>query len=218
MRLIIADDHALVRESIGMFLRAAQPEWLIDEASDHEGLVSRLSESAADLAMVDLSMPGLDGGVTLGLLRERFPNCKILVITGDERRQTILDCLSAGVHGYIFKTASSSTLLSAIRTVLSGSVYVPSQLSSAAGTSSTNLTGGEGQRIQLTTRQKEVLELLGEGLSTKAIARRLSLGLGTVKVHLAGAYKALGAHSRFEASLKVMAIKAEDLRPVGSGS
>jgi DNA-binding NarL/FixJ family response regulator len=168
-------------------------------------------------------------------LREVYPQTRVAVLTGTEDRATILDCLGAGVHGYILKSGAAETMLQAIETLLAGGVYVPAMITRVAaaappmahphgpGHASTSAAtepalsplaaaGGPvlAKPAGLTPRQIDVLKLLAEGRSTKDIARGLNLGLGTVKVHLAGVYRALGASNRMEAMVRAGRLKLED--------
>ncbi len=201
MRLVIADDHALIRDSLAMLLQTCEPDWQIDQTGDLTGLVRLLTEGNIDLALIDLNMSEKTSEALAGL-REQFPNTKIAVLTGLNDRGVILDCLSAGVHGYVLKTENVSVLRDAIRSIFSGNIYVPAQLSNLSSSPASLAGDRMYSKARLTGGQEEVLQLLATGLSTKGIARQLSLGLGTVKVHLAGVYKALDAHSRLEAVAK----------------
>jgi DNA-binding NarL/FixJ family response regulator len=235
VRVLIADDHALLRQGLIVLMRDAHPEWMFGEAASFDEAIEQLSQAPADLLLIDLHMPGMDGSRTLLALREVYPQTRVAVLTGTEDRATILDCLGAGVHGYILKSGAAETMLQAIETLLAGGVYVPAMITRVAavappmahlhgpGRASTSAAtepalsplaaaGGPvlAKPAGLTPRQIDVLKLLAEGRSTKDIARGLNLGLGTVKVHLAGVYRALGASNRMEAMVRAGRLKLED--------
>ena len=201
MRLVVADDHSLVREGIIAFFNAYQPGWNITQAGTLDELKSELVKGA-DFAFVDLNMPGMAGPRSFGPLREAYPTVKLAVLTGQDTRLTILECLSAGVHGYIRKAASTAEFENAVKIILSGGIYVPaclSEVGSHFGPATME------PKLDLTKRQQEVMQLLAAGMSNKLIARQMALGLGTVKAHLAALYRTLDVHTRMEAIAKLRA-------------
>lgn len=211
MRVVIADDHALLRESLVGFLRGAFPSWEFGQAGSLDEAKTRLTETATDLLIIDLEMPGMHGSDSLEPLRAENPDVKMAVLTATEDRTVILGCLAAGVHGYILKLDATDELLTAIRTIMDGGVYVPAALSRVIRSAGAPVPALARARAPvavptLTARQQDVMTLLAEGLSTKMIARRLSLGVGTVKVHLAALYRALDVHTRMEAVVKAGAL------------
>lgn len=142
----------------------------------------------------------MSGAEALAALRDGFPNAKIVVVSAWEERAEILAALSAGVHGYIPKSLSAAEIAAALRSVLDGRIYVPATIGRrdpgdpvAAGNSAAQ---GESK---LTLRQKEVLNELLKGQASKEIARTLDIAEGTVKIHLAAIYRALGVRTRAEA-------------------
>lgn len=207
MRVLIADDHALLRAGVVEFLSGVNPDWSFLQANSLDEVMEHLAETTVDLLILDLKMPGMKGVASVQTLRNSHPALNIAVLTGSEDRATILECLSAGVHGYILKSAAAEQLLQAVSTILAGGVYVPPALTRVTQPTeeapvSLPAAPWSGPPVALTGRQLDVLRLLAEGQSTKEIARMLGLGVGTVKVHLAGVYRALGAHSRMEAVVK----------------
>lgn len=203
MLIMIADDHALVREGLTGFIAAAHEDWTILQAASFDELSALLDTNPVEILSVDLQMPGMAGVASLTRLRAAHPAIKIVVLTATDERRVILDCLSAGVNGYVLKSGSTAELLVALDTVVAGGIYVPAMLSRVTQAATTTLTPPLGaQAATLTPRQHDVMVLLAQGLSTKMIARRLSLGVGTVKVHLAALYRALNVHTRTEAVVK----------------
>ena len=206
MRVLIADDHALLRRGLIELLRGVYPDWDFVQASTLDEATTQLDEIEVNLLILDLKMPGMAGVSTVQMLRAKYPNLNLTVLTGSDDRSMILQCLSAGVHGYILKSAASEQLVHAVETIIAGGVYVPPLLSRVAHEDEiapmVRDTAPITPNVPMTGRQLEVLRLLAEGRCTKDIARVLGLGVGTVKVHLAGVYRALGAHSRMEAVVK----------------
>ena len=206
VRILIADDHGLFRQGLRTFLQDSVAGAEVVEA---EGLDSALEalgrDQPFDLVVTDLRMPGMDGPQSLSAFREAFPAVKLVVMSGLEDRATVLASLGAGAHGYVPKSARPEIIADAIATVMAGRIWVPSALATwtpQAGPSAAVSTAATGSADgpHLTPRQRDVLKVLLRGASTKEIARELELGEGTVKVHLAGLYRALGARNRTEAT------------------
>ena len=216
MKVLIADDHALVRQALRQLL-ADEELGLVNgeralsftEADGFDAALEVLAASGADLLLIDLSMPGMAGAASLRALREAHPATKIVVITGWEDRATMLECLSAGVHGYVLKSFATDQIVRAIEVILAGGVYVPPEIANVSVAEAARENGAAKAPAALppttsgasrfTKRQQDVLKLLGEGRSTKEIARALELSEGTVKVHLAAIYRCLNARNRTEA-------------------
>ncbi len=201
LRALIADDHELFRSGLKQLLVDALGVEDVREAETFDQAIEILTdEGAGDLVLVDLRMPGMSGAEALAALRDGFPNAKIVVVSAWEERAEILAALSAGVHGYIPKSLSAAEIAAALRSVLDGRIYVPATIGRrdpgdpvAAGNSAAQ---GESK---LTLRQKEVLNELLKGQASKEIARTLDIAEGTVKIHLAAIYRALGVRTRAEA-------------------
>jgi DNA-binding NarL/FixJ family response regulator len=217
MKVLIADDHALVRQALRQLLGddelgLAKTDHALSftEADGFDAALESLAANGADLMLIDLSMPGMAGAASLRALREAHPETKIVVVTGWEDRATILECLSAGVHGYVLKSFAPDQIVHAIEIILAGGVYVPPEIANVRTADAAREAGGmrpsgvpaapaAPANARFTKRQLDVLQLLGEGRSTKEIARALELSEGTVKVHLAAIYRSLNARNRTEA-------------------
>ncbi|MDR3539025.1 MAG: response regulator transcription factor [Acetobacteraceae bacterium] len=202
--IVIADRHALFRHGLIGLLRTARPDWRLFEAGSVEDLEDQLLVQKTALVLVDPELPQLCGTDGLRRLRTLFPDRIFAVLSDCDERSTILDWLSAGAQGYLLKSASLTQFVRAIDTILAGGVFAPASLIGGAVSQQVHIqTDPSTLLAQLTGRQRDVFDLLAEGCATKTIARRLNLAVGTVKVHLAGIYRVLGASSRLEALAKV---------------
>jgi DNA-binding NarL/FixJ family response regulator len=204
IRALIADDHELFRSGLKQLLVDALGVEEVREAETLDQAIEILTnEGAGDLILVDLRMPGMSGAEALSALRDGFPNAKVAVVSAWEERADIIAALNAGVHGYIPKSLASSEIAAAIRTVLDGGIFVPPSLGNREPGASPVRLIGDSSEDKLTVRQKEVLNELLKGLASKEIARSLDIAEGTVKIHLAAIYRALGVRSRAEAIAKL---------------
>ena len=204
MRVILADVQSLTRQGIVSLLSDTFPDWSFLHSSSLAETMKHLEAAkggmSVGLAIVDLDLPGLDGSAGIRILHEACPALRIALLTNTDDWNTIVDCVAAGAHGYLLKADASDQLVRAMQILLSGSVYLPRQLSEREPPAS----GACGALVpsvmaRLTARQRDVLTLLVDGRSTKDIAKNLNLGIGTVKVHLAGIYRALAVRNRAEA-------------------
>ena len=204
MKILIADDHPLVRDALARALAGFEPDVSFAEATDHDSLLALASSARFDVALVDLSMPGADGLAGLRRLRAQQPTLPVIVVSGQAAPGTVRAALEAGASGFVPKTESADTLVQALRTVLAGGVYLPPHAVH------TLLVGVPAQANaaapELTPRQRDVLRQLQQGAPNKAIARELGLSEGTVKLHMAALLRALQARNRTEAIVRARAL------------
>lgn len=198
MKVLIADDHPMVRDALARTVRHVDPQAEVHEAQDFDGTVSLCDALQPQLALVDLNMPGM-GLVGLRRLRQQFPRVQMIVASGQEDPPTIRAVLAAGASGFFPKSGPPSLLLQAIRLVQAGGTYVPANVMAdfvdGAPPARPDVAG-------LTPRQIDVLQRLLRGLPNKLIARELNLTEGTVKIHLAAILRALRARNRTEAVIR----------------
>ena len=214
MRVLVADDHPLVRNALARTVLRADPEAEVFEAQDFPTTLARFETRPPDLALLDLNMPGMRGCQGLKELRRQFPTIALIVASGQEDPTTVRAVLATGINGFFPKTASADLLMEAIRLVRAGGVYVP--LHALA-----DFHDGVSPRAPdaggLTARQLDVLQLLMHGLPNKSIARDLGLTEGTVKIHIAAILRALQARNRTEAVVRARELGLErasaDARP-----
>lgn len=202
--VLIADDHPVVRMGLVQLLRSSLRARKIVEAVCFEEVIARLEESDVALAIVDLGMPGLTGAGDLKRMRHLRPDAKMVVLSGSTSQADILDALKAGMHGYIIKSQTSEELIDKLRYVLSGEIYVPPMLADLALDPAPPALSKPGLQLAahkaLSSRQRQVLKGLVEGKSNKEIAQDLEIAEGTVKMHLASLFRALGATNRAHAA------------------
>lgn len=221
MRILIADDHRLIVEGVKLKLAELGPDTEFVIAMDMAELREAIhapDASTLTLALVDLAMPGVQGSEHLAEVVEQLPEVPVIVLSGSEDPGLMKDLLAMGVQGFIPKAYSPEVMLSAVRLVLSGGVYVPPLLLQERGNgagvvpmttpsstspwqapSASQDSLEERLRKLLTERQIDVLRLLSQGKPNKLIARDLGISEGTVKIHLAAIFRALNVRNRVEA-------------------
>lgn len=207
MRVLIADDHHLVIEGVRLKLAELGPDVDFVVATTVEQLFQVLRESPPpDLALIDLAMPGANGFQHITEALRMQPKMRVLILSGNEDGNLMHKLIDSGAHGYIPKSYSPDVMLSAIRLVLSGGVYIPPMALRPGGQmpgqgSDTSLDDDHEEQLAelLTERQIDVLRLLSRGSPNKVIARELGISEGTVKIHLAAIFRALNVRNRVEA-------------------
>lgn len=201
IRVLVADDHALVRDAIRAHLET-MGEVAISEADDYAKIFAIAEADSApsfDLILLDLSMPGAQSGdhiQNIRSVREAFPKAKVVVLSMVADEDTVNSALQAGVAGYIPKTTRGKALILALQLVLEGEIFVPQMLAPKAGLA---VPKGPPLIAGLTTRERSCLALLAGGKRNKEIARELGLQDSTVKMHLRAAFRKIGASNRADA-------------------
>jgi DNA-binding NarL/FixJ family response regulator len=201
--VLVVDRHALFRHGLIGLLQSERADWPCAECGSLAEMALRID--SVDLVLLDLTLPELNGVEGLCGLLACYPQHGFVVIADDDSRDTILHCLAAGARGYLLKSTSPPQMLRALDMVRDGGVYAPASLyrpSVPTPAPAPPPPVAASALAGLTDRQREVFALLAEGCTTKAIARRLDLGVGTVKVHLAAIYRSFGAHTRLEVLAK----------------
>jgi DNA-binding NarL/FixJ family response regulator len=201
IRVLIADDHRIVRAGIRAFLEGKQDIAVVGDAGTGEEALALARMLRPDVAVMDLNMPGMGGLAAIQRIKDEVPGVHVVVLTmhGDER--FFREALAAGAEGYILKGADPAHLLEAVRAAAAGTAYLtPEQ---ATRMLAEYRRGGERESAgpsaaALTAREREVLTLIAEGLSGKAIADRLGLSPNTVERHRTNIMNKLGLHNRAE--------------------
>jgi two-component system response regulator NreC len=191
-RVLLADDHAILREGLRHLLRHCDDIQVVGEAADGAEAVARAGELGPDVVLMDIAMPGLNGIEATRQIRERYPATQVLVLSQHEDRQYVVALLKEGVAGYIPKSALGADLIAALRAVARGEVYLHPSLATAA------MREIRGDAHLLTPRETQVLKLIAEGQTSAQIAESLSLSVNTVDWHRANLMDKLGAHNVVE--------------------
>jgi two-component system, NarL family, nitrate/nitrite response regulator NarL len=203
MKLLVVDDHPVLREGLAALLRQAGPDTAVLSAGDSgQGLSIADAHQDLDAVILDLAMPGTDGMAAILEFGKRRPQLPVIVLSSSEDPRDVRRALASGALGYIPKSASPQTLLAALQFVLSGNVYVPTFLLNETGSTPAEATGDSTPVAGacLTERQIDVLRLLCDGHSNKAIGRMLGLSDKTVKAHVTAIFKALSVVNRTQAA------------------
>ena len=226
LRIVIADDHALVRGGLSLLIRTLHPETVIQECNDFEKVTRVLEGSEPiDLLLIDLLMPGMQSVESIQSICRKSPDLPVIVVSVKEEMQLIRQALRAGASGYIPKSSTPDVTLNAIRLVLSGGIYIPPDALELRNFAAED-GNGRGQPkpapvesaangSPLTSRQVDVLDLIAEGKSNQEVASELGLTAGTVKMHLSRIYKVLNAKSRTDALAKYNRLRIGSRRPLG---
>ena len=202
MKILIADDHDLFRAGFGMVLNElAADTQLLHAANLTEAMQCAQTEPDLDLALLDLNMPAMRGVVGLKQFRAQFPEVPVVIVSGSDDISDVQQMLSTGAAGYIHKSTAPNIMLSALRLVLAGGVYVPPHAMQREPVKAAAAQGSMVWESKLTARQMEVLRLLALGKPNKLIARELDLSEGTVKIHLSAIFRILDVNNRTEAVL-----------------
>jgi DNA-binding NarL/FixJ family response regulator len=201
VKLLVVDDHPLFRDGLAALLRQANSSAVILQASSTAEALNLVDEQVVDAVFMDLMMPGLSGEAAVREFARRHPDVPVIVLSSSESASDVRRVLNAGAAGYIPKSATAQTVVSALQLVLSGNIYVPPLLvSSATHSSDKHEHGGPSSLSQLTDRQVDVLRYLKDGLSNKEISANLGIAEKTVKVHIAAIFKTLNVVNRTQAA------------------
>ncbi len=196
IKVMLVDDHAVVRSGLSAFLMVYPDLELVGEAESGEDAVAKVGLLQPDVILMDLVMPGMDGVATTLAIRKRYPSIQIVALTSYKDENLVQGALQAGAIGYLLKNVSATELASAIRSAAARRMTLSSEAAQALVQATTQTVPvGEG----LTEREYEVLKLLVDGLNNSEIAARLYVSTSTVKFHIANIFSKLGVDNRVAA-------------------
>ncbi len=200
IRVLLVDDHQLVRAGLAGLIDAADDLEVCGQAADGEQAVSQAVATSPDVVLMDLSMPVLDGVEATRRLLAEVPSARVVVLTSFAETARVHDALRAGALGYLLKDSEPHTLLAAVRSAASGAGPIDPRIT-AVLLNGTPASQGAGADVTLSPREREVLELVAEGLANKQIARRLDITERTVKAHVGSLFRRIGVSDRTSAAL-----------------
>jgi two-component system nitrate/nitrite response regulator NarL len=204
MKLLIVDDHPVLRDGLAALLLQLGPDTTVLQARDaSEGIALVESHIDLDVIILDLAMPGMKGLQALSEFGHKRPDLPVIVLSSSEDPRDVRQALASGALGYVPKSASQQVLLSAVRLVLNGDLYIPPLiLDDPSSAIEREISGADGSRDRLlTARQIEILILLSEGKPNKTIAAALTLSEKTVKAHISAIFKTLNVVNRTQAAI-----------------
>jgi two-component system response regulator NreC len=199
IRVLIADDHTIVRSGLRLLLEAEPDIDVVGEALEGREALNLVEKHLPDVVLMDIAMPGMDGLEATRLIKDSWPQVKVLVLTMHRSDEYFFEMLKAGASGYILKGAETSDLIHAVRVVGRGEVFLyPTMAQKLVEDYLNFIQWGEGTGSPLSLREKEILRLLSEGCSTKEIAEKLVISPSTVHSHRSNLMTKLGLNSRRE--------------------
>lgn len=196
IRVMLVDDHTMVRRGLATFLKVFDDLKLVGEAENGANAIKLCAEALPDVVLMDMVMPDMDGATATALIRQKFPQVQILVLTSFKEGDLIKKALEAGAIGYLLKDVSADDLARAIRSAHAGRATLSPEAAQSL-VETTNLPPAPG--LDLTEREREVLALMVEGLSNTQIAAKLGVSSSTIKSHVSNILSKLGVASRTEA-------------------
>ncbi len=182
IRVLLVDDHAVLRESLRAFLEMYPDLEVVGEAADGLEAITQTRQHRPDVVLLDVAMPGLGGPEVTRRLKQEYPDVHVLILTQYSGADYVLHCLKAGADGYIVKKAGGAEVVRAVRAVYEGEGYLHPSVARVVIEAAAHDRGGNGKGPyeQLTDREREVLSLIGQGLTNREIAQTLSLSAKTV--------------------------------------
>ena len=205
IKVLLVDDHAVVRMGLKYALSLFKDIELSGELSDGERAAELMKSSGADVALLDIRMPGKDGLSALGEMLAADPSAKVVMLTTSSMEEDVYAALNAGAKGYVLKDRNPENIVKAVRTVAEGGTFIPDDIKA--------IYKARSEEPELTPTEREAVGLLVQGLSNKAIAEKVGISEDGVKVRLKHAYEKLGVNDR--AGAISVAIRRGIARPAG---
>jgi DNA-binding NarL/FixJ family response regulator len=200
LRIVLADDHATVRQGLKLLIDAQADMTVVGEAGDGGAAIQRVEELRPDVVVMDISMPGINGLNATRTLRQMHPESRVVALTRYSDDAYLQELLRAGVAGYVLKQSASIELLQAIRAAAAGRQYLDSTVTARVTDGFLARDGKKARQARpgVTDRETEVLRLIARGYSNKEIAAQLDLSVKTVEVHKANGMRKLGLRGRID--------------------
>ncbi len=198
LRIFLADDHVVVREGLRRLIDSEKDMEVVGEANDGREALSRAPELNPDIAVMDISMPDLNGAQTTQRLKRMTPAIKVLALTVHEDTSYLRELLDAGASGYVVKRAAGDELIRAIRAVAAGGVYIDPRVAGKVISTYARIKPGATSSIELSERETEVLKLIAKGHTNKEIAGQLGVSVKTIETYKARSMDKLGLRSRVD--------------------
>ena len=216
VRVVLVDDHDLLRQWMKTMLESEGAVEVVGEASDGAKALPLVEETLPDVVLIDVIMPNKDGIEATKEIKDAFPNIGVVVLSGHDEEQFIFDALKAGASGYLLKTAGLEEVLSTISQVAAGGGKLDRSLAAAVLTEFQGYQKDDeetGVYQPLTPREREILQLMSDGLPNKTIASRLKISERTVTTHVANIYSKLHVNNRVSAIQEAMKRRILDYNP-----
>ncbi len=215
IRVLLVDDHAILREGLKAMLSLSEDIQVVGEAGDGWQALAATERLAPEVVIMDMAMPGMDGLEATRHIVKEFPQTKVLVLSQHDNERYILPVLRTGAMGYILKRSVGAELVTAIRTVHQGECFVPAAIAKMLlqDYQESERTRVSADEHGLTEREKEILKLVAEGRTSQEIAELLSLSKKTVMCHRANIYQKLGTHNRTELIRYAMHLQLIEMSP-----
>jgi NarL family two-component system response regulator LiaR len=196
IRVMLVDDHAMLRRGLGMFLKSYPDLELVGEAGDGQEAIEKCKELQPDVILMDMAMPVMNGHNATQMITKILPRVKVIALTSYSEARTIQDALKAGAIGYLLKNISPDELANAVRAAFKGQATLATEAAQALVDHSRE---PQLEDYNLTSRERDVLTLLINGMTNKEIAEKLVVSPSTIKTHVSNILQKLGASSRTEA-------------------
>jgi two-component system, NarL family, response regulator DegU len=196
VRVVIADDHSLVRQGLRRYLDMAEDIEVVGEAADGAETLVLVEQTKPDIALLDIRMPEMDGLEAARRIRDKHPEIGVIMLTAYDDRQFVVEAVRSGARGYVLKARDAEHLIQTVRLVAGGNMVIDPQLVVALAEELSQAKERDRRAETLTAREVEVLQLLAFGHTNRDIAEKLFISPDTVKTHLEHIFEKLGASDR----------------------
>ncbi len=204
IRVLVVDDHAILREGIRSLLERQDDMVVVGEAGDGQEALRQTALTQPDLVLMDLAMPGMDGLEATRRLTKSYPHIRVLILTQHDNREYVTPALHAGAAGYVLKRSGGREVVNAIRQVMRGVAILDSELAQKLGGSEEEAADEQDPAAHLTEREAQILRLVVDGLSSKEIGQRLNISPKTASVHRTNIMSKLGVRNTADLVRSVM--------------